>query len=162
MTIGTPEPELTTIITSTGDKRCRTKSIDRILHDTPGLLDAPISYAISQQPSSSDLAEYLQRIEIDGYGEGAIVVPKWQRTEFAYLYPHQWGLIYHIHKHPVFGPWWGPLQIKWGNNETEGSWAEDLYVIHACLSKNLICDILEAQGAKIDKLRETVQKLKAF
>lgn len=111
-----------------------------------------ILYDLPPNPESTNLASYFRKWEINGFGTGAIVTRRYQAPH-SFKYYSNWGIILHCNEHPNSGDY-APFQVRWfnplqGNKrwEYEKCWAEDLIVIHQCLSKEWIIDIVEAQDA---------------
>lgn len=111
-----------------------------------------ILYDLPPRPDEKDLKEYIRKWEISGFGTGAVVTRRYQ-NEFAFKYHSNWGIILSKNEYPN-SPDFAPFMVRWfnplqGNKrwEYEKCWAEDLIVIHQCLSDQLIIDICEAQDA---------------
>jgi hypothetical protein len=120
-----------------------------------------VQYQISQYPSKSDVEEYFVRNQIHGYGEGSIVARRWANG-VRFLYPHQWGVIIHLNRYPGISADYAPYQIRWFSSEKplENAWGEDLFVVHACLDRDLLLDIAEAQGVDITEAAKVVRDMK--
>lgn len=146
------------VVGGTTSRIIRTKSMHQNMSIWNGA-PTSVTYQIPEHPTKAELEEYLTRNEIHGYGEGAVVVGRWQRNGFGYVYPHQWGTIFHTFRSPHHSPFWGPYQVKWFDGQIESTWAEDLVVIHACLSKELLFDILSEQGVDITEAKNTHERM---
>jgi len=131
----------------------RTKSCRELFSDK-----VQVKYQISTFPSKTDVEEYLVRNQIHGYGEGAVVARRWANG-VRFLYPHQWGVIMHLNKYPGISADYGPYQIRWFSSEKplENAWAEDLFIVHACLDRDLLLDIAEAQGVDTTEAQAVVR-----
>lgn len=118
-----------------------------------------VTYALGEHPLDNEIDTYLNQQFIHGYGEGAIVARRWAPS-LRFMYPHQWGMIVHVHKScGVAQTGWGPYQVKWfDTNSTESGWAEDLLIIHAALERSLVIDIVEEQGIDTTDARLTMRR----
>lgn len=112
------------------------------------------SYRCSQRPTAAELKDYLHWAEIQGFGLGAVVARRFCAHWRAEAH-HQWGVIIGCigFSHPTSpNQPWAPFVVQWFSKEfgqAEPTWAEDLYVIHQSLSKNLLNSILEEQEGEI-------------
>jgi hypothetical protein len=133
----------------------------RSMREYFGNKDKIVQYALSMDPTISELEEYVERVWIHGYGEGAVVARR-HANGMRFMYPHQWGMIMHVHKYSRgVSPSWGPFQVKWlDSSEIESSWAEDLVVIHSALDRESICEIVEAQSLDVTEAREFLNRSK--
>lgn len=122
------------------------------------ICDSPpesVEYGLSQYPTFGDVKEYLREKRIEGYGQGAVVVRKYQ-AKWRFKSPHQWGIILYEIASPMGHVPWAPYNVTWFSEEQrvpggERAWAEDLLIIHSHLDDTYITDILISQGANIDK-----------
>lgn len=113
-----------------------------------------VHYLLTQRPSQSDAEEYLRMMKVEGFGDGAIVARR-HAEPWRVRWHTNWGIITRVVGHV---PWsskdaWAPFIVKWLDvsplqnvSETEPAWAEDLYVIHAALDKDLLESIIEHQA----------------
>lgn len=157
ITIGKPKPTYTPVSSSPASHVNGTvpNSVVRLdsskqyaicpFHNQPKTVD----YDLGLRPSYEELKRYLQKYEIMGYGKGSVVTRRYQ-TPWRYKDPHQWGIIIYTVNSAAYGTdFKGPYCVRWFDNvnqKEERAWAEDLVVIHTCLSKEMIEDILESQG----------------
>jgi hypothetical protein len=107
-----------------------------------------IKYHAPQRPTANEMNEYLKQAEIHGYGKGTVVARKWC-SGWRYRTHIQWGVILDVNRYLMANDTvWTPFSILWldpqGPNR-EAAWAEDLFVIHACLSDDLLDSIIEEQ-----------------
>jgi hypothetical protein len=107
------------------------------------------SYRVGQRPNLDEITDYLKWANIQGFGNGAVVARRFcapWRAESHY----QWGVILGEHNYeipPHSHDMWYPYRVQWFDRgvNAEGAWAEDLFVIHQSLSRNLLDSILEEQ-----------------
>ena len=107
------------------------------------------SYRVGQRPNREEITDYLKWANIQGFGNGAVVARRFcapWRAESHY----QWGVILGEHNYeipPHSHDMWYPYRVQWFDKgvNAEGAWAEDLFVIHQSLSRNLLDSILEEQ-----------------
>jgi hypothetical protein len=142
--IVTPFPKGNEIVTG----RCRLES-SHGLHEYHPPTDCV--YDLPEWPKPTQVPEYLRKMEVAGFGEGAIVTRRYQ-NQHRWKYPHQWGIIIITHKVIPSGSPYKPFTIRWfdPNSKLESAWAEDLLIIHACLSPSMLQDIVECQGLEVD------------
>lgn len=108
-----------------------------------------VVYDMGRWPNQLEINAYLKASSIAGYDEGAIVCRRFQ-PKGRWKYPSQWGLIIVKHKISPGSSQYAPYAVKWFADATiESAWAEDLVVIHAALSMDLIRDIVEEQGVEV-------------
>lgn len=110
-----------------------------------------VKYEISEQPTIAQINDYCDQAEVEGFGTGAVVARRWSGWNSKIATPC-WGVIMltRRYKDGTDTPY-SPFIVKWLNtNVAEGAWKEDLLVIHQCLSGDLLCDLLEAQGITVD------------
>lgn len=109
-----------------------------------------VHYLLSRRPTQNDAQEYIRMMRIEGFGEGAIVTRKYAEPWRAKWHDN-WGIISRIIGFvpiPSSTPY-NPYTVKWFSQEfgrEEEAWAEDLFVIHAALDKDMIDEIIEAQA----------------
>lgn len=117
-----------------------------------------VRYACSQKPKISDINEYLTRNEINGYGTGAIVARRWAYS-WRFMYHGQWGIIDACNWTSLSHMKWNPYRVKWfESGMEEAAWAEDLIVIHANLSDELLMSIVAEQGVDTTKAQEIIDR----
>lgn len=108
-----------------------------------------IEYQCSLRPTLEEIHEYLRLAEIQGFGMGAVVARR-HCADWRWETPYAWGVIL---GQMAYVPSqssdvvWAPFTIRWFDKQMgeEPAWAEDLYVIHQCLSKDLVASIVEEQ-----------------
>lgn len=154
---GDPNPVLDIVNALEGP--VRTKSCNWTgAFNKPSHVPDKVRYAISQRPSLADVNEYLARNDIHGYGVGTIVARRWA-YHWRFLYCHQWGLIKACSHAPRKGEDWAPYDVMWfDSSTTEPCWAEDLLVIHANMTPELLISIAEEQGMDVTLAQEHVEK----
>lgn len=118
-----------------------------------------VMYACSQHPSQREANEYIDRNEIHGFGEGSIVSRRWAHP-WRFLYHHQWGILVSTRRTPGMAhDVWFPYRVKWfDSGMEEGTWAEDLLIVHACLDENLLMSIVEEQSYDTTEARGIIDK----
>jgi hypothetical protein len=106
-----------------------------------------VTYPLTMYPTYNEAQDYLKQNKIHGYGPGAIVTRRFA-NQWRFRNVHQWGVILYETGNPTFQQRWSPYEIKWfeAGSSTEKAWAEDLVIIHACLSDDVLTDLLECQG----------------
>lgn len=108
----------------------------------------PVMYQMGLRPQLSEIQEYIKAAEIMGYGLGSIVARRFC-ADWRYETPFEWGAIMGVRAYManVDDQHYAPFTVRWfnRNNPEEGAWAEDLYVIHQCLSRQLLNSIIEDQ-----------------
>lgn len=108
-----------------------------------------VVYPLSLRPTQEEATEYIRLRKVDGFGEGTIVARRYAEYWKAKWHGN-WGIIKRVIgyvPHITSTPW-NPYVVQWFEQQTseESAWAEDLVVIHCTLDKDLLEDILEAQG----------------
>jgi hypothetical protein len=109
-----------------------------------------ITYRVSQRPTVEEIHDYMKWAGIQGFGNGAVVARRWS-APWRWETPYQWGVILGCKLYPQ-GPNdadpWAPFVIRWFDitGVQEPAWAEDLFLIHQQLSKDLLISIVEEQG----------------
>lgn len=113
-----------------------------------------VEYLLTQRPTQDDADEYIRMHKVEGFGEGAIVARRYAETWRARWHTN-WGVINRVVQNV---PWdakdaWAPYIVKWFDvanllnaSDMEPVWAEDLFVIHAALDKDVLESILEQQA----------------
>lgn len=111
-----------------------------------------VVYELTEYPKQIDLNEYIRRMEVGGFGEGAVVTRRYQ-PKGRWRFQHQWGVIVITHTVvPSSAAPFKPYSVKWFNDMSiEPAWAEDLIVIHSYLDEHLLKDIVESQGIDIEE-----------
>jgi hypothetical protein len=128
--------------------RCRLRSSHELHGYTP---PNNIVYDMNQWPTQHMVKDYLKRNEIAGFGENSIVTRRFQ-NKGRWKYQHQWGVIILVCKVPPAATIFAPYIVKWFSGEkTEPAWAEDLVVVHACLTEELLSSIMEDQGIDLEE-----------
>ena len=128
--------------------RCRLESSHKLYNYTP---PDDCVYDMTEWPQSHQVSEYLRKMEIAGFGEGAIVTRRYQNAG-RWKHAHQWGIVVITHKVAPSASRYRPYTVRWfSNNEVEPSWAEDLVVIHSYLEESLLADIVESQGVEVNQ-----------
>lgn len=111
-----------------------------------------VTYALGQLPTAAQVTEYLHDKRIHGYGTGAVVTRRYQQ-DWRYRSVAQWGVIVHEIAYPQPTTLWSPYSVIWfeahNGLSTEKAWAEDLVVIHAHVSDDLLDDILVSQNINL-------------
>lgn len=121
---------------------CRLKSSHEIQGYTP---PTHVDYLLSKWPARMDIEAYIEMHKVEGFNEGTIVTRRFQPWQDMGKI-HRWGVVLMVNKH-MHSSEYKPYLVKWfGDNMVESAHAEDLYVIHAALDKQILADILEAQG----------------
>lgn len=108
-----------------------------------------VHYRMGLRPNLEQINEYIKWAEVQGFAQGAVVARRWcadWRTETV----HEWGVIIgcRAYTHGSHEPgFYSPFTVRWFQTRLgeEGVWAEDLYLIHQALSKDLLRSILEEQ-----------------
>lgn len=112
-----------------------------------------VQYDLGQRPSQEEMAFYLAKWRVNGYGEGAVVSRRWT-APWRVRSVSEWGV---IRREKNFKDYqeqvpWAPYMVQWfdakeGNYESnwEKCWAEDMICIQTCMDKGLLEDIIEAQ-----------------
>lgn len=50
-----------------------------------------------------------------------------------------------------------PYWVQWfDGSKSEGTWAEDLIVIHAAIDKTILIDIVEEQGQDVEEAKKSL------
>lgn len=109
----------------------------------------PVEYFMSIRPDLGEIKEYLKKAEVGGFGLGSIVARRWC-ADWRWETCQQWGLIVGVRNYTAntfADELYSPFTVRWLDKTTpeEGCWAEDLYVIHTCMGKGMLTEIVEAQ-----------------
>jgi len=108
-----------------------------------------VVYDISEFPTQKEVNDYITRMSICGFGEGAIVTRRYQPKN-RWKYPYQWGVIQSMFNIVPSNGTYRPFTVKWfANGDSESAWGEDLVVIHQAMDEDLISDIVESQGIDV-------------
>lgn len=127
--------------------RCRLESSHKLYNYTP---PEDCVYELTEWPRMDQVSDYLRKMQIAGFGEGAIVSRRYANPG-RWKHPHQWGIIVIAHKVPPSSSRFRPYTIRWfSDNNVEPGWAEDLVVIHSYLEESLLADIVESQGIEVE------------
>lgn len=108
-----------------------------------------IDYELGVRPTLEEIKFYIRAAEIAGFGMGSIVARRWC-ADWRWETCQQWGMITQVHAYTANeynGETYAPFTVRWLDRTTpeDKAWAEDLFVIHACMSKNLLASIVEEQ-----------------
>lgn len=109
-----------------------------------------VEYQMGILPQMTEIREYVKACEIGGFGTGAVVARRWC-ADWRWETPQQWGVIVGVKVYTANtynNETYSPFTVRWFDKSgTEDQcWAEDLYVIHSCLSKSLLGELIEAQN----------------
>jgi hypothetical protein len=106
-----------------------------------------VEYHAPLRPSIEEISSYMKWAEISGFGNGAVVARRWC-ADWRWESPFQWGVILGNRLYPpAMEDSYAPFSVQWfdKNQGTETAWAEDLLLIHQCLSKQLLESLVEEQ-----------------
>lgn len=123
---------------------CRTLSVRNGISCRP---PENIAYLADERPNSKDIQAYHTLMRQGGFGARAVVTRRFQEFQ-QQANPQYWGIIiieHHLEKSGIAK--WYPYTVRWNMlGEIESAWGEDLLVVHAALSDEMLKDIFEAQN----------------
>lgn len=114
----------------------------------------PVEYKMGIRPDMDEIKGYLRSAEIAGFGLGSIVARRWC-ADWRWETCQQWGLVVGVRSYTANtfnDEVYSPFTVRWFDKITpeEGCWAEDLYVVHTCMTKGMLTEIVEAQQEDSD------------
>ncbi len=109
----------------------------------------PVEYMMGLRPSIEEIRTYMKWAEIQGFALGSVVARRWC-GKWRWTIANEWGVILGCKNYiPTFEESYAPFGVRWFNKPAtgpdEGCWAEDLYLVHQCLSDTLLESIIEDQ-----------------